>query len=224
MMNKYKLFENLKQNDLEYMISPYASVDQYTAKLNDDNIVIAFFCNDRESVQDLYSFIEKTYVIEVKDIEISDSLTEDNKYILYVELERNQQFPELFVDMIDSINFLINKTLEDWYFVTFGMKQKDKVSIENIKKYVRLTELDIDDNKEVKECVVYSNDKFMREFLDEGYISEKEMVKILENSETLNENSIELEVLEYTNPGKEIIACDNYFFIIGDKIKKLRNI
>ena len=83
---KEQLAESLRQNDLEYLISPYVSVDQYTSKLSEDNITIALFCNEREVASDLLDFLEKMYFVEIRDIEISDSLTEDNKYILYVEL------------------------------------------------------------------------------------------------------------------------------------------
>lgn len=226
-MLKYKLMEELRQNDLEYMVSPYVSIDQYTAKLNEDNIVLAFFCNDRNATQDLYSFLEKLYVIEIRDIEISDTLTEDNKNILYVELSRTQQLPEIIIDMIDSINMLINKDVDDWYFVTFGMDKKDKLTVENLRKYVRLTKIDEITEEPIKkelnqETVTYGNELYSRTFLDEGYISEKEMIKIIESSETFNEDTLELEVLEHCNPGAEIIVADENCFIIGDKIRKLR--
>ena len=226
-MLKYKLMEELRQNDLEYMVSPYVSIDQYTAKLNEDNIVLAFFCNDRNATQDLYSFLEKLYVIEIRDIEISDTLTEDNKNILYIELSRTQQLPEIIIDMIDSINMLINKDVDDWYFVTFGMDKKDKLTVENLRKYVRLTKIDEITEEPIKkelnqETVTYGNELYSRTFLDEGYISEKEMIKIIESSETFNEDTLELEVLEHCNPGAEIIVADENCFIIGDKIRKLR--
>ena len=226
-MLKYKLMEELRQNDLEYMVSPYVSIDQYTAKLNEDNIVLAFFCNDRNATQDLYSFLEKLYVIEIRDIEVSDTLTEDNKNILYIELSRTQQLPEIIIDMIDSINMLINKNVDDWYFVTFGMDKKDKLTVENLRKYVRLTKIDEIKKEPIKkelnqETVTYGNELYSRTFLDEGYISEKEMIKIIESSETFNEDTIELEVLEHCNPGAEIVVADENCFIIGDKIRKLR--
>ena len=231
-MNQFKLFEGLRAGDLEYVVSPYVSIDQYTAKLNDDNIVIAFFCNEREVANDLYLFLEKLYVIEIKDIEISDSLTEDNKYILFVEVDRNQKFPELLLDIIDSINFLINKEVKDWDFVTFGMKKKNTLSIENIRKSVRLTHLEtpIEEDKmkqemkqEIKqESIEYSMDGFSKKFIDEGYISERKMIKILESCEDFNEDSLEKELVEYNNPGAEIITADEHCFIIGDKIRKLR--
>ena len=138
---KEQLAESLRQNDLEYLISPYVSVDQYTSKLSEDNITIALFCNEREVASDLLDFLEKMYFVEIRDIEISDSLTEDNKYILYVEFDRNQQFPKILVDVIDSINFLINKEIGDWKFVSFNMAKKLPVSVEAIQRYVRLTPL-----------------------------------------------------------------------------------
>ena len=70
--------------DLKYLVSNYISIDQYTSKLDDDNITVAFFCNEKEVAEDLRDFIEKIYYIEIRDIEISDSLTEDNKYILFL--------------------------------------------------------------------------------------------------------------------------------------------
>lgn len=227
MFNDY-LMEGLRASDLKHLISPYISIDQYTSKLSDDNITLAFFCNEREVAQDLHDFIEKMYVIEIKDIEISSTITEDNKYIVFVELERNPQFPKILMDMIESINFLIDAKVEDWYFVTFGMKIKKKLTNENILSNVRLTKLeepikeDKMKQKLKQETVTYSNQLFTKMFLDEGYVSEREMIKIIENSETFNEDSIELEVLEYNNPGAEIITADEHCFIIGDKIRKLR--
>ena len=75
--------EGLRIKDLQYLVSNYVSIDQYTSKLDDDNITIAFFCNEKEVAEDLRDFIEKIYYIEIRDIEISDSLTDDNKFILF---------------------------------------------------------------------------------------------------------------------------------------------
>lgn len=227
-MNKFKLFESLKQGDLEYLVSPYVSIDQYTSKINNDNITIALFCNEREVANDLYTFLEKMYVIEIKDIEVSSSMTEDNKYILFVEFERNQQFPELLVDVIDSINFLINKELKDWYFVTFGMEKKDNLTIENLESNVRLVQMKTDtDDKNIKneikqESIEYSKDMITRKYLDEGYISIDEFEKLIESTIDFNENTLDKEIIEYNNPGCDVVTLDDCCFIIGDKIKKLR--
>ena len=83
-----KIYEGLRENDLQYLVSNYISIDQYTSKLDDDNITIAFFCNELEVANDLKDFIEKNFYIEIRDIEISDSLTEDNKYILFEKINK----------------------------------------------------------------------------------------------------------------------------------------
>lgn len=224
---KSDLNESLRQNDLEYLISPYVSVDQYTSKISEDNITIAFFCNERDAVADLMDFLEKMYFIEIRDIEISDSLTEDNKYILYVEFDRNQQFPKVLLDILDSINFLINKEIKDWDFKSFNLDTKKKVSIDNIKKYVRLSpiqnEVGVNIEKEIKqETIEYKKENIKRKYLDEGYISLKEFEKVLEESEFDNGINLEREVLEYNFPTSEIFTTDTHAYIItNNKIKKL---
>lgn len=225
---KSKLTESLKQNDLEHLVSPYVSVDQYTSKLSEDNLTIAFFCNERDVASDLLDFLEKMYFMEIRDIEISDSLTEDNKYILYVEFDRNQQFPKVLVDIIDSINFLINKEIKDWDFVSFNMNKKMPLSVEAVKKYVRLTPLTMvtsepTNEKNIKqESVVYRKDNYNRKFLDEGYISTNEMKKILEETEIDFEPSLDREVLEYNFPSAEVVMTETHAYIIhNEKIKKL---
>ena len=172
------------------------------------------------------------YYLEIRDIEVSDSLTEDNKYIIFVELKRDEQFPKILVDILDSIDFLIKKEMKDWKFITLKMHQKQPVTIENIKKYVRLQplgeDIEIKDIKEEpkkevkKESVEYSKGNITRKYIDEGYVTEEEMNKIIEESETLDENALDIEVLEYNIPEAQVFSTDNNLFVVtGDKIKKL---
>ena len=55
------LTEGLREKDLQWMVSNYVSIDQYTSKLDDDNITVAFFINERDAADDLRDFIEKGY-------------------------------------------------------------------------------------------------------------------------------------------------------------------
>lgn len=223
--SKQQLDEALRENDLEHLISPYVSIDQYTSKISEDNLTIAFFCNERDVASDLSDFLEKMYFMEIRDIEVSETMTEDNKYILYVEFDRNQQFPKILIDVLDSISFLINKEVKDWQFKSFNMKDKMPVSIDAIKKFVRLSTIEVqpNDNKEVKqESVVYRKDNYNRKFLDEGYISVAEMQQVLEESELDFEPSLDREVLEYNFPGAEVLMTETHAYIIhNDNIKKL---
>ena len=219
------LNESLRQSDLEYLVSPYVSIDQYTSKLSEDNITIAFFCNERDVAKDLSDFLEKLYVMEIRDIEVSESLTEDNKYILYVEFDRNQQFPKILVDILDSINFLINKDIDDWDFKSFNMEEKQKVSVDKIRQYVRLSPIvDSDNNKndKVEETVEYKLNNISRKYLDEGYMSLDDFDKVLETSDIDMGLSLDKDVLEYNFPNSTIIMTETHAYIVNDDVKKLR--
>jgi hypothetical protein len=227
--------EGLRPNDLQYLVSNYISVDQYTSKLDDDNITIAFFCNEREVAEDLQDFIEKTFYIEIRDIEIADSLTEDNKYILFVELERNINFPKILMNIIGTVNNVTNN--ENWVFKAFGMKEKMPLTLDNLKDHIRLSKLrdaeKIQNNEEnteeaskeapkeenVKESFepVYINDNgWKRKYIPQGYVSQETMEKYINESATINSrDSMELYLLEATYPDREVIVTDSKIFLIG---------
>ena len=134
------------------------------------------------------------------------------------------------MDMIDTVNFVTNN--KKWKFITFGNKEYIDLTTENIKKYVRLTKLRdnvVEDEEEsLEESYLPSEIKINdggwdRLYLPEGYINEDAMNKIISESETLNDRDpYELELLETTFPGSEIITTDkNVFVITGDKILML---
>lgn len=224
--------EGLRINDLQYLVSNYVSIDQYTSKLDDDNITVAFFCNEKEVAEDLRDFIEKIYYIEIRDIEISDSLTDDNKFILFVEFERNINFPKMLLDMVDSINHLTAN--KDWKFKTFGMEDKDDLTIENLKANVRLSkyrdsvneEETLKDMKEeqkeeeVKESFepfIINDRGWKRQYIPERFVSQEELDNFILESDTLNSrDSRELYLIECSYPEYEVLTTDTNVFLIKD--------
>ena len=236
------LTEGLREKDLEYLVSNYVSIDQYTSKLDDDNITVAFFINEKDAAEDLRDFIEKVFYIEIRDIEISDSLTDDNKYILFVEFERNINFPKILLDMISSVTNVTNN--KDWKFKTFGMNDKADLTIENIKNNVRLSKIrsninndeeelkskeksieNTEDKKVEESFKININDRgWKRTYLPEGYVSQEEFNKLINESETLNSRDpSELYLIENQYPEYEVITTDtNVFLIKGDKILKFK--
>ena len=224
-----KLCEDLREKDLANLISSYVSVDEYTSKIDEDNITVAFFVNELDAAEELEDFIEKFYYIEIRDIEISDSLTDDNKYIIFVELERNDSFPKIFLDMIDTINYVADN--KDWNFSTYQMNKPVELSLANIRKYVRLSKLrdtsNVDEKENNQEEVQESYQPFLvndngwiRKYTPKCYITEDELEKIIESSETLNSRDDgEVSLLENAFPGYEVITTDkNVFLIKNNKI------
>lgn len=219
-----KLCEDLREKDLANLISSYVSVDEYTSKIDEDNITVAFFVNELNAAEELEDFIEKFYYIEIRDIEISDSLTDDNKYIIFVELERNDSFPKIFLDMIDTINYVADN--KDWNFSTYQMNKPVELSLANIRKYVRLSKLrdtaNVDEKENNQEEVQESYQPFLvndngwiRKYTPKCYITEDELEKIIESSETLNSRDDgEVSLLENAFPGYEVITTDKNVFLI----------
>lgn len=219
-----KLCEDLREKDLANLISSYVSVDEYTSKIDEDNITVAFFVNELDAAEELEDFIEKFYYIEIRDIEISDSLTDDNKYIIFVELERNDSFPKIFLDMIDTINYVADN--KDWNFSTYQMNKPVELSLANIRKYVHLSKLRDTANVEEKENnqeevqesyqpFLVNDNGWIRKYTPKRYITEDELEKIIESSETLNSRDDgEVSLLENAFPGYEVITTDNNVFLI----------
>lgn len=227
-----KINENLRQNDLKYCVSNFISVDEYVSKIDDDNITIAFFCNDREIAEELKDFVEKAFFTEIKDIEIADTITEDNKYILFVEFERKISFPKILLGILKDISFLTDE--KKWCFTTLKHHHQMPCTEENIKKYVRLTKLkntpenpDLKDAKEVG--VKESYEMELQEgfdkvkFINEGYVSKQVMEKHIRESSSINDiDERVLRLLENKFPNSSIISTDEKVFIIkGNKILML---
>lgn len=229
-----RLNENLREHDLKYCVSNFISIDEYVSKIDDDNITIAFFCNDNEIVAELKDFIEKAFFIEIKDIEIADTITEDNKYILFIELERNIHFPKILLDILRSISFLTDD--KKWSFTTLKHHHQMPCNEENLKKYVRLTKLrnapEIgdevelkDETKEVKESkeriTITDNYGYCINLLKEGYVTENKMLEYVRKSKNLNDFDLLTEsLLENYFIGKQIVKTDDKIFVIDeDKIE-----
>lgn len=223
--------EGLRQNDLEHLVSNYISIDEYSSKLDDDNITIAIYVNQLDVANELKDLIEKTYFIEIRDIEISETMTIDNKYILFIEFDRDELFPKVLLDILDTIYYATNN--KKWFFKTFGLEEHIEVTEENIIEHIRLTKLEdgenneSEDSQEVKESYepIYIDDNgWKRQYIPQGYISQEKMNHLINESETINErDDYELYLLESTFYGSEIITTDkNVFVINGDKILMLK--
>ena len=214
-----KLTENLRVGDLKYCVSNFISVDEYVSKIDDDNITVAFFCNDRDIADELKDFIEKAFFTEIKDIEIADTITEDNKYILFVEFERKISFPKILLNILKDISFLTNE--KKWSFTSLNHHQQVPCNEENIKKYVRLTKLkdtpQEPKEKDVKESkeLILSNGYDKIKFINEGYVSNKVMENHIRKSSSINDlDERVLKLLENKFPNSSIISTDNKVFII----------
>lgn len=95
---------SLNHGDLKNTVLPEVSIDEFKPKAGEevDIIVIAFYLNDKEPAEDLNTFIQRGF-IDTLDVEVSPSTDEDGRYLVFVEMERNDTFPNKFQALLKDI-------------------------------------------------------------------------------------------------------------------------
>lgn len=132
------LTEGLQAHDLDYLIMPLISIDEYESKIDDRKaIVVGIYVTDIDPANELSSFIEKG-VVPVLDTEVSLAPTEDGYYVVFVEIDRNERFVKRLLNIVDSISNLTN--VDKWEFSPYHSDKDENypVTAEMLKKHVNL--------------------------------------------------------------------------------------
>ena len=148
-----KINEGLQQHDLDFTIMPLVSIDEYESKIDDRKaIVIGFYVTENDPATDLAAFIEKG-IIKVLDTDVSPAPTEDGHYLVFVELDRNDKFPENLLKIIEEISNVTN--IEEWEFSPLHSKQDENypliegniitLSQQGIERKYKVIEFDYDE-------------------------------------------------------------------------------
>ena len=126
----------LLEGDLDYLILPLIEIDTFESKIsNSKAIVIAFYVFEQDPAKDLERFIEKDPVA-VLDTETSPAPTEDGYYVVFVELDRDNNFPELTRKIVESISNLTN--VKKWQFKTLNDDTIYDLSEETLSEHINL--------------------------------------------------------------------------------------
>ena len=144
----FKIDESLKRGDLEKLILNTISIDEYNSKIGNDKevIVVGFFVEDENPAEDLSRFIQRS-VEPILDSDVSPAPTETGYFVVFVEFERNKEFPESLLNLCKEIQ---NLNLEkEWFFKTYKHDEIEELNKRNIKNYVNL---DSQDSFEMFEC------------------------------------------------------------------------
>lgn len=114
-MKKQIITEGLDYHDLEGLVEPNLSVDQYAAHMGKDaNIVtLAFIIRSQAAGTDLVDWFERGYDY-VLDAELSKGELVPGKYLVFVELSRRSTVPGQIVELLDDLTTLTDIPLKDW--------------------------------------------------------------------------------------------------------------
>lgn len=107
--------EGLEYKDMEGLIKPTIHVDEFAAKMGDDDdiIVISFFVRDLEASKDLTAWFEKGYDF-VLDADRSPGEIKPSRYLVYVEIRRRSTAPLNVSRMLQDLSSLTEFDSSDW--------------------------------------------------------------------------------------------------------------
>ncbi len=126
-----KIFEGMWANDLEDLLQPLVSIDEFESKIDDDAIAIGFFVNDREAADDLNRFIQKS-AVPLIDSDISPAPDQRGYYIVFAELAANDRFVENLCHLCEEVGQL--GAISDWQMKMRGIKNIVKFDPDRINK------------------------------------------------------------------------------------------
>ncbi len=115
---------SLKYEDLNGTILPTVSIDEFEPKAGDDKevIVVAFYLLDQEPAEDLNTFIQRG-VIDSLDVEVSPNTDEEGRYLVFVEMSRDDTFPNKFQALLKDVENVSGPM--DWRVKTYLSDDKE---------------------------------------------------------------------------------------------------
>ena len=118
------LFEALEFKDLEGMLKSTIHIDDFAAKMGDDDdiIVASFFTRDKAAAKDLVDWFEKGYDF-VLDADQSPGEIKPNRYLVYVEMRRRSAAPQYVAELIYDLGTLTEHESDDWIMRYNGQTQ-----------------------------------------------------------------------------------------------------
>ena len=137
------LTENLEKNDLKRLVHPELHIDEYKSKMgtDEDICVISLKVTGKEPSNDLVNFIEKGYDF-VLDADVSSGEQEDNKYLVFVEINRTPDISSQIIRMMSDIMNLTDQSLADWRVRYYKSKTDYDLTEENLSKIIPSTPRD----------------------------------------------------------------------------------
>lgn len=128
-----KLDEGLRPGDLEHLILPSISIDEFEPKSGqpDNVVVVGFFAQDQEPANDLATFIERGSH-KILDTEVSPAPDEEGRYLVFVEMNRDSEMFYNTTKIVKDISKLVN--VDEWEFKFHGSDRTIIVSATEIQK------------------------------------------------------------------------------------------
>jgi hypothetical protein len=109
------LNEGLDYHDLEGIVIPRVTIDEYAAQMGKDSeiVTLAFIVKNKQAGEDLSDWFERGYDF-VLDAQVSDGELTSGTYLVFVEMNRRTTVPERIITLLDDLETLTDIPLKDW--------------------------------------------------------------------------------------------------------------
>jgi hypothetical protein len=147
---------SLREGDLKDTVLSKVSIDEFEPKTGsaEDVMVLGFYVSESAVGEDLYHFISGS-TVDVRDVEVSPNPNEDDYYMVFVELDRNEsvkgKIEEILKDMgrlTGDLKWKAKTYLNDEY-VPFG-EQLDSFLITDPEHYITREEFEAQQAQEAE--------------------------------------------------------------------------
>lgn len=108
---------SLKRLDLKDTIAPEFTLDEFQAKMGEDDeiIVMAMKSKYQDQAADLVNFLEKGYDW-ILDADVSTGELEDGSYLVFIECLRRPSVPHKIIRLLNDIENLTGIPAKDYEF------------------------------------------------------------------------------------------------------------
>ncbi len=132
------LNEGLDYHDLEGIVTPTITVDEYAAKMGKDSeiVTLSFVVNNKQAGSDLSDWFERGYDF-VLDAQVSEGELTTGKYLVFVEMNRRTSVPKRIINLIEDLETLTDIPLKDWTIVVNDEEYEPDENI--LKQVIRLS-------------------------------------------------------------------------------------
>jgi len=193
-----KLTEGLRENDLQELVLPLLTIDEYDSKVDDDAIVIGFYVQDLEPANDLNRFIQKSSVV-LLDTEVSPAPDENGYFLVFVEFTRDDDVKMKINMIVEEIQNLVGIDPSEWTFTCYGHDKIFELNEKNLQVLIR-----------TKPIEVLKQEVFLEELHEFFQPSILDSVSLIENVLTLRRRSERIGgAIEWFGPVEDL--SESYF-------------
>jgi hypothetical protein len=128
----FKLTEGMRAGDLEDLVLPLLTVDEFVSKLDDDAIVIGFYVHDKDAADDLNRFLQKSPT-QYLDTDISPAPDQHGYYLVFVELMNDNTIVKNIEDILLEVTPLVS--IKEWQIRVRGQEKIMPFSNKFLAKY-----------------------------------------------------------------------------------------